>query len=58
VAGELLLPTAGVDGFALRALALATIPLVLLATRFLRPAEAAAIRGLVGRRRRPAAPPA
>jgi O-antigen/teichoic acid export membrane protein len=58
VAGELLLPTAGVDGFVLRTLALATIPLVLLATRFLRPAEAAAIRSLLSRRRRPAGPPA
>ena len=29
VAGELLLPTSGVDGFALRALALAAIPVAL-----------------------------
>ncbi|HEV7806638.1 MAG TPA: lipopolysaccharide biosynthesis protein [Solirubrobacteraceae bacterium] len=56
VAGELLLPTAGVEGFVLRALALAAIPLVLLATRFVRPEESAALRGLVKGRRRPAAP--
>jgi O-antigen/teichoic acid export membrane protein len=46
VAGELLLPTAGVGGFVLRASALAAIPLVGLATRFVRPQEAAALRGL------------
>ncbi len=44
VAGELLLPTSGAAGFALRALALAAIPLLLLALRFLRPDEVARIR--------------
>ncbi len=56
VAGELLLPTEGAAGFVLRSIALAAIPLALLATRFMRPAEAAALRALPGRRRRPPAP--
>jgi len=56
VAGELLLPTAGIDGLALRVLALAAIPLALLATRFMRPAEAATLRGLASWRPRRAGP--
>jgi O-antigen/teichoic acid export membrane protein len=55
VAGELLLPDAGVSGFATRALALAAIPLLFAATRFTRPAELAGLRDLLRRRRRRAA---
>jgi O-antigen/teichoic acid export membrane protein len=51
VGGELLLPTAGAGGFALRAAALAALPLAFAATGFIRPAEWAGLRGL---RRRPA----
>ena len=46
VAGELLLPESGALGFGLRALALAAIPLVLLAAGFLAPEEAARLREL------------
>ncbi len=46
VAGELLLPTAGGGGFAARALVLAALPGVLVATGFVRPAEWAGLRGL------------
>jgi O-antigen/teichoic acid export membrane protein len=49
VGGELLLPTAGVDGFALRALALAALPPALVATGFVRPEERAGLRVLVRR---------
>jgi len=57
VAGELLLPDAGVAGFVARAAALAAIPLLFAATRFARPAELAGARDLLrrGRPRRPAA---
>ena len=53
VSGELLLPTSGVGGFALRALWLALVPVLLLLTRFLQPHERAQVRTLVadGRRR-------
>jgi O-antigen/teichoic acid export membrane protein len=52
VLGDLLLPEDGVAGFLLRSLALAAIPALLLATRFLRPEELAwARRGLRRRRR-------
>ncbi len=51
VAGELLLPTAGVAGFLARAAALAAIPPVLWATGFFRPGELAAARELSGRAR-------
>jgi O-antigen/teichoic acid export membrane protein len=50
VAGELLLPTSGADGFALRALALAAIPAALLATGFMRPEERSGLRRLASRR--------
>jgi O-antigen/teichoic acid export membrane protein len=46
VGGELLLPTSGAAGFVTRAAALAAIPLALLATGFMRPAELAGLRGL------------
>ncbi|MEJ7796966.1 MAG: lipopolysaccharide biosynthesis protein [Solirubrobacteraceae bacterium] len=49
VGGELLLPTAGVEGFVLRSLALAAIPVVLLATGFMRADERAGLQGLVRR---------
>ena len=49
VAGELLLPTAGVAGFVSRTLVLALIPLALWAARFFRPGELAAARGLFKR---------
>ena len=52
VGGELLLPTDGFDGFALRALALAAIPALLLLSGFLGPGERARLRSL-GRRLRP-----
>jgi O-antigen/teichoic acid export membrane protein len=51
VGGELLLPAGGLDGFALRALALAAIPLALLATGFMRPDERAGLRALAERAR-------
>ena len=51
VAGELLLPTAGTGGFVARALVLAAIPALLLATGFVRPAELAGLRGLARRGR-------
>jgi O-antigen/teichoic acid export membrane protein len=49
VAGELLLPTSGADGFAARAAALAVLPLLLAATGFVRPTERAGLRGLLAR---------
>ena len=49
VAGELLLPTDGVDGFALRTLVLAAIPAVLLLTRFPTAAERRFVRDRVRR---------
>lgn len=51
VAGELLAPTAGADGFVARALVLAALPALLLVTGFARPAELAGLRGLARRRR-------
>jgi O-antigen/teichoic acid export membrane protein len=51
VAGELLLPTDGIDGFAARAAALAAIPPALWAAGFFRHGELRAARGLVGRAR-------
>ncbi|MEA2194396.1 MAG: hypothetical protein QOG42_830, partial [Solirubrobacteraceae bacterium] len=54
VAGELLLPASGVDGFLLRGAAAALIPLLFAVTRFVAPAELAALRRL--RVRKPAAP--
>lgn len=50
VAGELLLPDAGAAGFVTRALALAALPLLLVATRFVTPEEWAGLRALVRRR--------
>jgi len=52
VAGEVLLPDAGVAGFATRTLALAAIALLFAATRFMRPAELASLRDVLRRRRR------
>jgi O-antigen/teichoic acid export membrane protein len=52
VAGELLLPEAGVAGFATRAAAVAAIALLFVATRFARPEELAGLRDLLRRRRR------
>ena len=52
VAGELLLPASGVAGFVPRALACAAIAPLFAATRFARPAELAALRDLLRRRRR------
>ncbi len=52
VAGELLLPADGLDGLVLRALALAAIPLALLATGFMRADERAGLKTLVERARR------
>jgi O-antigen/teichoic acid export membrane protein len=49
VGGELLLPSDGVAGFVTRALALAVLPLALVATRFVRPAEWAGLRSLLRR---------
>jgi O-antigen/teichoic acid export membrane protein len=46
VAGELLLATDGAGGFATRALVLAALPVVLVATGFMRPAELAGLRSL------------
>jgi peptidoglycan biosynthesis protein MviN/MurJ (putative lipid II flippase) len=45
--GELLLPTDGAAGFALRAAALAALPLALAATGFIRPAEWAGLRSVL-----------
>ena len=53
VAGELLLPQSGVDGFLLRAAAAALIPLLFALTRFMAPEELAGLRRLLARRRRP-----
>ena len=53
VAGELLAPTAGVEGFLLRAGAAALIPLLFGATRFVAPDERAALGRLLASRRRP-----
>lgn len=53
-AGELLLPTDGAAGFVTRALVLAALPVALVATRFFRPGELRAARGLLSRRSRPA----
>ena len=50
VAGELLLPGDGVVGFLTRAAALAVIPVALLVTGFVRPAELAGARSLLRRR--------
>ncbi len=47
VSGELLLPSSGLGGFVLRALWLALAPALLFATRFFRPRELSAARGLV-----------
>jgi O-antigen/teichoic acid export membrane protein len=49
VAGELLLPTAGLIGFIERAAALAAIPLLLMVTRFFGPEERARMRALARR---------
>ena len=61
VAGELVLPTSGADGLALRVAALAAAPPLLLALRFLRPGELAwlraAVRGYVRRPPRADPPP-
>jgi O-antigen/teichoic acid export membrane protein len=51
VAGELLLPRDGIDGFALRAGAAALIPLLFAATRFVAPEELAGLRRLRTSRR-------
>jgi O-antigen/teichoic acid export membrane protein len=62
VSGELLLPTSGLGGFALRALWLLLVPALLFATRFFTPRELSvareAVRGARGYRRRlpPAGP--
>jgi len=50
VAGEQALPTAGAGGFAARALVLAALPGVLVATGFMRPAEWSGLRSLRPRR--------
>ncbi|MGI9097171.1 MAG: lipopolysaccharide biosynthesis protein [Solirubrobacteraceae bacterium] len=49
VAGEMLLPNDGADGFALRAAALAALPLALLVSGFVRPEERAGLRVLLRR---------
>jgi O-antigen/teichoic acid export membrane protein len=49
VAGELLLPTAGILGFLERAAVLAAIPLALVATGFFRPEERTRLRALARR---------
>ena len=51
VAGDLLLPEAGVVGFLTRALALAAVPALLLVSRFAYPEETAFVREQVRRRR-------
>jgi hypothetical protein len=48
---ELLLPTEGLVGFVSRALVLAALPLALVLTRFFRPGELRAARGLLSRGR-------
>jgi O-antigen/teichoic acid export membrane protein len=53
VAAELLVPTDGADGFALRLAVLAAMVPALAATGFFRPGELAAARRLAGRLRRP-----
>jgi len=58
VTGELLLPTSGLGGFALRALAWCLILPLLIAGRFFRPREVARLRELVGRARMLRAPEA
>jgi O-antigen/teichoic acid export membrane protein len=60
VSGELLLPTSGLAGLALRALWLALVPALLFLTRFFRPHELSAARGVVSAARgyRPRRPPA
>ena len=50
VAGELLAPTSGTDGFVVRALAFAALPALLIATRFARSGELDALRGVRARR--------
>jgi hypothetical protein len=52
VSGELLLPTHGAAGLALRLLWLALVPALLLLTRFLHPHESAQARALVADARR------
>ena len=52
VVGELVLPPTGGGGFVTRALALAALPLLFALTRFVRPAELAALRSALGARRR------
>jgi O-antigen/teichoic acid export membrane protein len=52
VAGELTLPTSGLVGLVTRAGALALVPVLLVASGFLRPGEVDAARGLVRRLRR------
>ncbi|CAN5479369.1 N/A [soil metagenome] len=54
VAGELLLPTSGAGGFVSRALALAALPPLFIATGFARPGELEAVRSLRRRARPPA----
>jgi O-antigen/teichoic acid export membrane protein len=51
VAAELLLPTSGAEGLVSRAVALAAIPLLLVAVRFFRPEEVSRLRGLAARLR-------
>jgi O-antigen/teichoic acid export membrane protein len=55
VLGELLLPTAGVEGFASRSLVLAALPAALWAAGFFRAGELSAARGLLTRLRASAA---
>ena len=52
VAGELLLPTSGLGGFAARAAALALIPVLLVVTGFFRPEERARLRELAAAAKR------
>jgi O-antigen/teichoic acid export membrane protein len=58
VAGDLLLPTAGLVGFITRAAALAAIPLILVMTAFFHPQERSQARALLARVRRLNARPA
>jgi len=53
VAGELLLPASGLEGFLLRAAAAALIPVLFAVTRFAQPAELAGLRRLRPRRALP-----